>query len=97
MSQNNVVEYPAGAIKLHRFLGPSIRVLVDGRQFENNRLDVIFPNESELKAAIGKLVRVATGSREDALRFILGVMDEYSQAATAAAVDPDPVKIEKIG
>lgn len=74
---SSIAEYPAGAIKLNKFFGSSVRLLVDGAQFENHRLDIVFPSESDVKTAIARLVRVVVANREDAVKFILSVLDEY--------------------
>jgi hypothetical protein len=84
MATDGIVKYPAGAIKLNKFFGQSVRVLVDGTAFEAHRLDIIFPSETDLKTAMQKLVRVACSNREDAVRFILGVLDEFSSGSANA-------------
>jgi hypothetical protein len=77
MATDGIITYPAGAIKLNKFLGPNIALLVDGMRFENHRLDVVFPSEAEVRKTIARLVRVAIANREDAVKFILDVLDEY--------------------
>jgi hypothetical protein len=77
IKDSRIVDYPVGAIKLHKFLGPAVQLLIDGTVCDTSRADIVFPTEANLKEAIGKLVRVALVNREDAFRFMLAVLDEY--------------------
>lgn len=83
---SNIAQYPPNAIKANKFFGPSIRLLVDGASFENHRLDIIFPTTDDIRMAAAKLVRAAMATREDALRFMLTVIDEYQSASNKPPV-----------
>ena len=83
-----IVEYPKTAIKLIKFFGPNVKVLVDGAAFENHRLDIVFLSEYSLTEAIGKLIRVTIANREDAVRLLLQVIDEYNGSP---ALKPTPL------
>lgn len=91
-----IAEYPAGSIKLNKFFGPNVRLLVDGKPFESHRLDIVFPSEVDVRTAAEKLVRVTITNREDALRFILAVLDEYDRSGNKPVVESGPVNT-KVG
>jgi hypothetical protein len=86
MATDGIVQYPVGAIKAHRFFGPAVKLLIDGLRFDNDRLDIVFPTENDLKVAVGKLVRVVMADRESALKFLLSVLDEFPKASNCPLV-----------
>jgi hypothetical protein len=79
IKDSRIAEYPDRAITLNKFLGSKVELLIDGAFCPAHRLHVVFPTEADLREAIIKLVRVSISNREDALNFMLGVLDEYKE------------------
>lgn len=72
---------PEDALRLDEFCDSDVRSWVDGRLIELNRIEIHFPNEESKLNAIARLVKEAiNGSRDEAVKFILNVIDQFKAA-----------------
>lgn len=72
---------PEDALRLDEFCDKDVRSWVDGRLIDLNRIEIHFPSEESKLNAIARLVKEAiNGSREEAVRFILNVIDQFKAA-----------------
>ena len=69
---------PEDAIRLDEFCNNnSVHAWVDGRPFELNRIEIHFPSQEDKLESIARLVKEATNDRDQAVKFILGLIDQF--------------------
>lgn len=72
---------PEDALRLDEFCDSDVRSWVDGRLIDLNRIEIHFPSEQAKLSAIARLVKEAiNNSREEAVKFILDVIDQFKAA-----------------
>lgn len=71
---------PEGTLRFDQIFGPGVRSWIDGQSVELNRVEVHFPNEEIKLNSVARLVKEAINSREEAVKFLLDVIDQFQAA-----------------
>jgi hypothetical protein len=71
---------PEDAIRLDEFCSEGVLTWVDGRAFDLNRIELHFPSQEIKLSTAARLVRELISNREEAVKFILDVMDQFKAA-----------------
>jgi hypothetical protein len=88
---------PKEAKRLDEFCGANVRVWIDGRAIELNRVEILFPTKADQINAAEHFAHVSLETREDALNFLLNVLDHFSKAPVKSVpVEVVPEKVAEI-
>lgn len=90
MSREIAAPRPEGTIRLDEFCGTTCQIWIDGRPLELNRIELFFPNRTEKISAVERLAHASLETREDALQFLLNVLEHFSRKPKVAKAEVAP-------